>query len=56
MDDIPTLKGRDYKNLFITCTHIDINKEKGEPSVQSVQDIITDGFDWQENERIAYDY
>ena len=54
--DIPTLREQDYKNLFVTCTHIDINKENGEPSIPSVQDITTDGFDWEENERRAYDY
>lgn len=55
--DIPELRDNDFRNLFINCTHININnKEKVEPSIQSVQDITTDGFDLEENERIAYDY
>ena len=56
MDDIHTLREQDFRNLFITCTHIDINKEKGEQSIPSVQDIETDGFSWEENERRAYGY
>lgn len=53
--DIPTLREQDYRNLFITCTHIYINnKEKGEVSKPSTY-IETDGFSWEENERRAYD-
>lgn len=58
MDDIPTLGENDFRNLFITCTHIDINnKENGEVSKPStdIKTVTTDGFDWQEDERRAYD-
>jgi hypothetical protein len=54
MDGILTLRELDFRNLFINCTHIYINKEKGEPSIPSVQDITTDDFDWEENFRKAY--
>lgn len=56
MDDILTLREQDFRNLFITCTHININKENVDLSKPSVQYITTDGFDWEENERRAYDY
>lgn len=49
----------DYRNLFITCTHIDINKENGDlsiPSVQDIETVTTDGFSWEEDERRAYGY
>lgn len=55
LENIPELREHVYQNLFITCTHIDINKEKGDSSKPSVQDIETDGFSWEENERRAYD-
>lgn len=59
MDDIPTLRDMDYKNLFIACTYIDINnKEKREVSKPSTDTdtntVTTDGFDWDEDFRRAY--
>lgn len=56
MDDIPTLRDNDYKNLFITCTHIDLDKEKREVSIPSTdtQTVTTDGFDWDGDFRRAY--
>ena len=55
MDDILTLRENNYENLFITCTHIDINKENEDNKEKHFDNIITDGFDWQEDERRAYD-
>lgn len=56
MDDIPTLKGSDYKNLFITCPTLDLDKEKREVSIQSTDTttVTTDGFDWEEDFEKAY--
>lgn len=48
------IEENDYSHLFTNCTHININKEKGEPSIPSVQDITTDGFDWDKDFNEAY--
>ena len=56
MDDIPTLREMDYRNLFITCSTLNINKEKGEVSIPSkdTTTVTTDGFDWEEDFEKAY--
>lgn len=48
------LKENDYRNLFINCVSVCINKEKEEPTIPSVQDITTDGFDWDKDFNEAY--
>lgn len=56
MDDIPTLREMDYRNLFITCSTLNINKEKREVSITytDTQTVTTDGFDWDEDFEKAY--
>lgn len=56
MDEIPTLREMDYRNLFITCSTLDLDKEKREVSKPSTdtQTVTTDGFDWDEDFEKAY--
>lgn len=54
--DIPELNERDYKNLFINCSTLDLNKEKRDSSIPSTDTttVTTDGFDWDEDFEKAY--
>lgn len=56
MDNILTLGEQDYRNLFINCSTLDLNKEKRYSSIPSTDTptVATDGFDWEEDFEKAY--
>lgn len=56
MDYMLTLRENDFRNLFITCSTLNMDKEKREVSIPSTDThtVTTDGFDWDEDFRRAY--
>lgn len=56
MENIIVLGEEDYRNMFRSCSTLNINKEKREVSKPSTDtdSVTTDGFDWDEDFEKAY--
>lgn len=48
------LTENDYRNLFINCVSVCINKENDDNKEKHLDNIVTDGFDWDKDFNEAY--